>query len=134
MAPRTHEEFNDTNANHMIVSYGTDAYDFRALSPAAALKVLEAAPYAGNLYARVIKESIGRARIGIAAFEEHVRKRIQDPEWKELLVHAPRRAIEAYTASAARAKAEIARAARRSDFRWILATRKKLVNHHGFGL
>jgi hypothetical protein len=25
---RTREEFNDTNANHMIVSYVTDAYDF----------------------------------------------------------------------------------------------------------
>jgi hypothetical protein len=100
----------DTQGNHRVLSYVTDAYDFRALSPAAALKVLEAPPYAGNLCARVIvKESIGRARIQIATYEESVKKRIKDPEWNELLVKAPQRAIEAYTASAARFKAEIAR-------------------------
>ena len=43
----------------------------------------------------IVKESIGRVRIGIAAFEEHVKKRIQDPEWTELLVHDPQRATEA---------------------------------------
>lgn len=107
---RTRQEFNDTNANHLVVRYVTDAFDFRALSPAAALKALEAPPYAGNLYARVVvKESIGIARIQIATFEEQVKKRIKDPEWNELLVKAPQRAIEAYTASAARYKAEIAR-------------------------
>lgn len=100
----------DTQGNHRVLSYVMDASDFRALSPAAALKVLEAPPYAGNLCARVIvKESIGRARIQIATYEESVKKRIKDPEWNELLVRAPQRAIEAYTASAARYKAEIAR-------------------------
>jgi hypothetical protein len=100
----------DAQGDHRILSYVTDAYDFRALSPAAALKVLEAPPYAGNLYARVVvKESIGRARIQMATYEEAVKKRIKDPGWNELLVKAPQRAIEAYTASAARFKAEIAR-------------------------
>jgi hypothetical protein len=57
----------------------------------------------------IVKESIGVARLQIATYEEQVKKRIRDPEWNELLVKAPQRAIEAYTASAARYRAEIAR-------------------------
>jgi hypothetical protein len=107
---RTRVQFDETNTDHRVLTYVTDAHDFRALSPAAAQKELEAPPYAGNQYARVVvRESIGRARIGIAKFEDQVKKHIKDPEWNELLVRAPQRAIEGYTASAARYKAEIAR-------------------------
>jgi hypothetical protein len=106
---RTFEPLNGTGFDHRIAGYAIDAYDMRELA-AAKLKVMDAPPYAGNRYARVIvKESIGRMRIRIAALEAEVKKRSSDADWKELLVTAPQRGIEAYLAAAQGAAAQIAR-------------------------
>jgi hypothetical protein len=91
-----------------MVSYPIRSYDFRALSPEQALKAVEAPPYAGNRYARVIvKESLGRARIGISELDEEAKKRSKDPDWKELLFTAPQQAIASYHAAAEKYKTEI---------------------------
>jgi hypothetical protein len=97
------------NIDHLIAGYAIDAYDFRELA-SAKRKVLDTPPYAGNRYARVIvNESIGRTRIGIATLEAEVKKRVSDADWKELLISAPQRGVEAYLASAQVAEAQIAR-------------------------
>ena len=106
---RVSEPLNSTNLDHRIVGYAIDAYDFRALATFK-LKILDAPPYAGNPYARVIvKESLARARLGIATLEAEVKKRVTDADWKELLISAPQRGIEAYLAAAQAAEAPIAR-------------------------
>jgi hypothetical protein len=88
--------------------YAIDSYDYRALSDGEALKMLDA--YPNNGYARaVVKESLARAHLGIAALDNEAKKRASDPDWNEILVAAPRRAVEAYVAEAQRYKAEIAR-------------------------
>jgi hypothetical protein len=93
-----------------MVAYPIDSYDFRALSAEKAMKALEAPPYKGNLYARIIvKESLGIALWAIAQFDKEVKKRSSDPDWKELLLGSAQRAIAAYTSAALKYKDEIAR-------------------------
>ncbi|MEO7734617.1 MAG: hypothetical protein ABIY55_26915 [Kofleriaceae bacterium] len=106
---RVSEPLNSTNVDHQVVRYAIDAPDFRELA-AFTLNLLDAPPYAGNRYARVIaQESLGRARLGIATLEAEVKKRVSDADWKELLISAPQRGIEAYRAAAQAAAAPIAR-------------------------
>jgi hypothetical protein len=93
-----------------MTGYAIDSYDYRGLSDSEALKQLEAAGYANNAYARaIVKESLGRAHIGINALDNEAKKRSSDPDWNEILVSAPRHAIDAYVAAAQKYKAELAR-------------------------
>ena len=74
------------------------------------LHQLDAAPFRGSRYARVIVlESLGRARRVTAQIEALVAKRVSDPEWKELLITAPDRGAAAWNAAAERDKAALAR-------------------------
>jgi hypothetical protein len=95
---------------HWLAAYAIRNIDFKLLSDDKTLKALTAAPYAGNAYAiTVVNESLGRAHMGIAALDAEVKKRASDADWKELLIDAPTRGADAYTAEAAKYKAEIAR-------------------------
>ncbi len=93
-----------------FLSYITDQFDLKGISEAAALKMLEQAPYKGNTYARVVLlESVADAQLATTKLEQEVAKRITDDAWKQLLVTAPRAAAEAYEKSAAPWKDQLAR-------------------------
>jgi hypothetical protein len=109
MLERASEPLNSTNVDHRIVGYAIDAFDYHGL-PSFTWKVLNTPPFAGNRYARVVvKETIGRTKLGIAAVEAEVKKRLADADWKELLVTAPQRRVEAYAAEAQTYAAQIQR-------------------------
>jgi hypothetical protein len=90
-------EHNEYYAQRLL-SYVTDQFDYLAFTPATVMKVLDAAPYQNNAYARgVLLESIGRAKLGILAITDDVNKKAADADWKELLVLAPQRGIADWT-------------------------------------
>lgn len=93
-----------------LLSYIVHHVDYAALSDEKVLKLLDAAPYKGNVFARtVIVESLGNARMGIAAVEAAVQKKSSDPDWKELLVTAPGRGVAAWNKAAEKHRDAIAR-------------------------
>lgn len=94
-----------------ITFYVMDQLDYKALQPAKVLALLATDPYKGNPYAQaVVKEQLAGARMQIAAIEDEVQKRTaKDAEWKTLLVTAPQQGFDAWTAAAAKWKAELAR-------------------------
>jgi hypothetical protein len=96
-----------------IVAYAIDQVDFRLLDPKKVMAFLEQEPYKGNIYAIVsIKEALAASRIYLLQIEDEVKKRAdKDPDWKELLVTAPKKGIDAYNAGAAKWKAELQRSA-----------------------
>lgn len=93
-----------------LVSYVVDGLDYRELAAPSVLRALDAAPYQGNGYARiVILESLGRARTMIDAIDAAVKAKSADADWKELLVTAPQRGIAEWNKLATTYKAELAR-------------------------
>jgi hypothetical protein len=93
-----------------VVGYAVDQFDFHAVSADAAIHQLDAAPFRGSRYARVmVLESLGRAQLATAKIEALVAKRASDPEWKEMLITAPDRGSAAWNAAAERNKAALAR-------------------------
>ncbi len=93
-----------------LVEYAIDRVDIDALTAAQLDAVLETAPYKGNVFAHVIaKESFARARLDIVDLDGEIAKKVKDPDWKELLIDAPKRAVDAYLAEAKPFAAEIAR-------------------------
>ncbi len=93
-----------------LVGYAVDQFDFHAVSADAAIHQLDAAPYRGSRYARVmVLESLGRAQLLTAKIEALVARRASDPEWKEMLITAPDRGSAAWKAAAERDKAALAR-------------------------
>jgi hypothetical protein len=93
-----------------LVGYAVDQFDFHAVSADAAIHQLDAAPFRGSRYARVmVLESLGRAQLVTAKIEALVAKRASDPEWKELLFTAPDRGAAAWNAAAEHDKAALAR-------------------------
>jgi hypothetical protein len=106
---RQYRELEQGNSN-ALAGYAIDQFDFHAVSADAAIRQLDAAPFRGSRYARVIVlESLGRAQLVTAQIEALVAKRASDPEWKELLITAPDRGAAAWNAAAERDKAALAR-------------------------
>jgi hypothetical protein len=93
-----------------LARYAIDQFEFKALSPANLMKLLDTAPYQGNSFARAtVLVSLGRAQMGIAAIEAEVATKTADADWKELLVTAPRRGYDAWVKSAEALKEQLAR-------------------------
>src|SRR5205807_8611223 len=68
-----------------LIGYAIDQFDFHAVSADAVLHQLDAAPFRGSRYARVmVLESLGHAQVMTARIEALVAKRVSDPEWKEM--------------------------------------------------
>jgi hypothetical protein len=106
---RQHKELEPGN-DIALVGYAIDQFDFHAVSADATIHQLDAAPYRGSRYARVmVLESLGRAQLVTAKIEAMVAKRASDPVWKELLITAPDRGAAAWNAAAERDKAALAR-------------------------
>jgi hypothetical protein len=106
---RQHKELEEGN-DEALVGYAVDQFDFHAVSADAAIHQLDAAPFRGSRYARVmVLESLGRAQLMTATIEARVAKRVSDPEWKEMLITAPDRGAAAWNAAAERNKAALAR-------------------------
>jgi hypothetical protein len=106
---RQHKDLEE-GRDDSLIGYAVDQFDFHAVSADAALHQLDAAPYRGNRYARVmVLESLGRAQLVTARIEALVAKRASDPEWKEMLITAPDRGAAAWKAAAERDKAALAR-------------------------
>lgn len=106
---RQHKELEEGN-DDALVGYAVDQFDFHAVSADAALHQLDAAPFRGSRYARVmVLESLGRAQLLTARIEAKVARRASDPEWKEMLITAPDRGAAAWNAAAERNKAALAR-------------------------
>jgi len=102
--------FRDTVRDAELLGYVMDQVDYQALAPGAVTKLLDTAPYKGNTFARaVILESLGRARMSLAALDALVKKKTSDADWKELLVTAPQRGVTAWQTAAAKWKAQLAR-------------------------
>jgi hypothetical protein len=98
------------NAQKNLSAYGVDSYDFRMLSDDDVKKTLDSAPYKNNVYAQsVVLESLGRARMGIAILDARVAALVKDPDWKEILIDAPKRGAAAFEAAAKPYEAEIQR-------------------------
>lgn len=101
---------NDYFDKTLVAAYVPDQVDYQALSVPATMKVLDAAPYQGNSYARtVVLESLGRAKLGIGLVEDEVKKKTNDADWKELLVTAPQRGVADWTKEMTRWKDAFAR-------------------------
>ncbi|CAN5644221.1 hypothetical protein BH11MYX1_BH11MYX1_55630 [soil metagenome] len=114
MLDRVQPSFEDPkfgNSQKSLSTYGIDSIDYRSLSSANLARLLEVAPYKDNVYAKaVIVESLARARMGIAILDARVAKLVaKDPAWKEALIDAPQRGVDAYNASAKQYAAELAR-------------------------
>ena len=93
-----------------LASYVTDQVDLHTFAAPKALAMAEQPPFKGNVFARtIIVESVGRAKMGIAAVEAVVQKKSSDADWKELLVTAPMRGIAAWTKAAQANKDVLAR-------------------------
>jgi hypothetical protein len=106
---RQHKELEE-GRDDALVGYAVDQFDFHAVSADAAIHQLDAAPFRGSRYARVmVLESLGHAQVMTARIEALVAKRASDPEWKEMLITAPDRGSAAWNAAAERDKAALAR-------------------------
>lgn len=106
---RQHKDLEE-GVDDALIGYAIDQFDFHAVSADAALRQLDAAPFRGSRYARVmVLESLGRAQLVTAKIEARVARRASDPEWKEMLITAPDRGAAAWNAAAARDKAALAR-------------------------
>lgn len=106
---RQFKELEQGNDN-ALAGYAIDQFDFHAVSADRAIHQLDAEPFRGSRYARVmVLESLGRAQMITARIEALVAKRVSDPEWKELLITAPDRGAAAWNAAAERDKAVLAR-------------------------
>lgn len=106
---RQHQELEE-GGDEALIGYAVDQFDFHAVSAGAAIHQLDAAPYRGSRYARVmVLESLGRAQLATAKIEALVARRVSDPEWKEMLITAPDRGSAAWNAAAERDKAALAR-------------------------
>ena len=93
-----------------LLAYISDQVDYKDITEAAALKLLDQAPYKGNAYARVVAlESVAKARLAASRIGAEVEKKLQDDGWKELLATAPRRGVESFTTAAAAWKDQLAR-------------------------
>lgn len=98
------------NAQKYLSAYGVDSYDFRVLSDDEVKKTLDGAPFKDNVYAKtVVLESLGRARMGIAILDARVAALAKDPDWKEILIDAPKRGAAAFAAAAKPYETEIQR-------------------------
>jgi hypothetical protein len=107
-----HRQYKDLEegVGYALAGYAIDQFDFHAVSAGAAIHQLDAAPFRGSRYARVmVLESLGRAQLMTARIEALVAKRASDPEWKEMLITAPDRGAAAWNAAAERDKAALAR-------------------------
>ncbi|NVB81214.1 MAG: hypothetical protein HOV81_22650 [Kofleriaceae bacterium] len=95
-----------------LLGYIADQIDYKAITEAAALKLLDQAPYKGNAYARLVAlESVAKARLAAFRIGVLVEQKIKDEAWKELLVTAPQRGIENFEKAVAQWKGQIARSA-----------------------
>jgi hypothetical protein len=98
------------NEKKYLTPYGADSIDYRELSDAGVRQMIEVAPYKGNAYAKAtILESLAHARLGISLLETRAQALVKDPDYKEALIDAPKRAVDEYNASAKSYAAEIAR-------------------------
>src|SRR5512140_2164134 len=72
-----------------LLGYVTDQFDLHAVSADAVMHELDAAPYRGNRYARlVVLESLARMRLRTSQIDVAVAKLTKDPAWREALVTA----------------------------------------------
>jgi hypothetical protein len=96
-----------------LLGYMIWQLDARTLDTSKALAALDQASYKSNIYARVtIKEKIGRTRLAMLELDDLVKEKTgKDADWKELLLTAPQRGYEEWTAAAAKYKAELQRSA-----------------------
>lgn len=100
----------DEKPENRLIGYVVDQFDLRAVSPDAVMHALDAGPYRGSRYARIIVlESLGRLRLRNVQIEADVAKLTGDPDWKELLITAPQRGAAAWQAAADQAKDALAR-------------------------
>ena len=97
----------------MLLVYGLDQFDIKALDPKKAVAMADVAPLKGNAYARVmIKQRLAQVRLALLTFEDAVNKQIEkDPVWKELLVTAPQKGAADYLVEANEFKAQLQRSA-----------------------
>jgi hypothetical protein len=114
LTSRTRYIFNehDTYFDKKLLAFVVDQLDLQTFDEKAALAQLDAAPYAGNTFARaVVLESIGNLRAAKAAIQVEIDAKSKDADWKELLVTAPQRGIAEWTKQTAPYKDELARSA-----------------------
>jgi hypothetical protein len=99
------------NSQKYLSAYGVDSYDFRTLSDDDVRATVDRAPFKGNVYAKtVVLESLARAHMGIAILNGRVAAlSAKDPDWKEVLIDAPKRGAEAFETAAKPYAAEIQR-------------------------
>lgn len=91
-------------------AYGVDSYDFRMLADDETKKALDSAPHKDNVYAKtVVLESLGRVRMGIAILDARVAALAKDPDWKKILIEAPKRGAAAFATAAKPYEAAIQR-------------------------
>ena len=110
-AKRAFEDPRMNNEKKYLTPYGADSIDYRELSDDGVKQMIEVAPYKGNVYAKAtILESLARARMGIAILDARAQAfAAKDPDYKEALFDAPKRAVDEYNAAAKLYAAEIAR-------------------------
>ena len=93
-----------------LLTYITDQIDFDLMSEPRLMKLIDAAPYKGNGYARtILLESLANAQLGVRKIKAEVGKRASDAGWKDLLLAAPQRGIAEWTKAAGQHKDAIAR-------------------------
>jgi hypothetical protein len=93
-----------------LPGYVLDQFDIH-VSANAVMKWLDAPPYRGNHYARIIAlESVARVRMLAARLDAVVAAKVAtDASWKELLVTAPKRGFDRWVDAAVAHKDELAR-------------------------
>jgi hypothetical protein len=93
----------------VLVRYVVDQFTLHSVTTDQLMRVLDAAPYKGNVYARaVVLETSGAIKLWAARYEAAVAAKIGDPAWKELLVTAPQRGAAAWHAAADKYKDALA--------------------------
>jgi hypothetical protein len=100
----------DDTPDRTLIAYAVDQFDLHAQFADAVLRELDAAPYHGDRYARLILlESLARLKLRSAQIEIAVAKVTRDPSWKEMLVTVPQRGYAAWLAAADKQKDVLAR-------------------------
>ena len=106
----TGDDRSASNFEKNLATYGVENIDYQLLSDRKLFALLDNGPYRGNRYVEtIVKESLARARIGMAALASAVEERATDPDWKELLIDAPKKGADAYLARTSRYEPQIAR-------------------------
>jgi hypothetical protein len=92
-----------TPTDRSVTTYAVDQIDYATVTAETVARGIEAEPYRGNTYARVVAfESLGQAKLAIAVIEADVARRAKDEGWREILVDAPKRGVARWNALVAK--------------------------------